>query len=135
MSNQLYNAINNLNSLHSTTMSQVYDHLVKLQSRVDALETSLAELVEAAEAAESEESEEETSTQTIEVKLYGIARLDTLEPIAYKGRTLRVTRDENVKVRNEPGFQNKLKSLGLTNSDVKFVVARFKMEGVWKTQK
>lgn len=116
-------------------MSQVYDHLVKLQSRVDALETSLAELVEAAEAAESEESEEETSTQTIEVKLYGIARLDTLEPIAYKGRTLRVTRDENVKVRNEPGFQNKLKSLGLTNSDVKFVVARFKMEGVWKTQK
>jgi len=115
-------------------MSQVYDHLVKLQSRVEELETSLAELVEVAEDNSGSEVEDNSSS-AMEIRLYGIERLDTKDLIPYKGRTLRITRDENVKLRNDPGFQNKLRTLGLKNSDVKFVVARFKMEGTWKTQK
>lgn len=130
MSNQLYNAINNLNSLHTATMSQLYEHVSKLESRLEELEASMAH------SSEVEETEEVVDpSSTLEVKLYGIARLDTLETISYKGRTLRTTKKENVKVRNEPGFQNKLLSMGLTNADVKFVVATFKMGGTWKTQK
>jgi hypothetical protein len=69
------------------------------------------------------------------IRLYGVARKDTLELLPCHGQTLRMTRQDNIKIRRSRAFQNTLVKKGLTDADVKYVVAFYRKAGEWKTQK
>lgn len=69
------------------------------------------------------------------IRLYGIARKDNGILISFKNREMCITRDENVARRQDPGFQNKLATLGLKDKDVRYVVATFRKNGPWKNQR